>query len=294
MRLIRTRLNMSTAYHAETDGQTERMNRTMEEVLRHYVDEQQTNWDELLPLVEFAMNSAVNRSTGFSPFYLNYGREPLTPAAMLHGLDGKTSGAHSNARAEELVQRIADALKAAKEKLAKAQESMCHYANKSRKHLEFKRGDQVRLATKNLKRMEAGVKKLDYPWDGPYLVTEKVGAVSYRLALPQNKKVTDVFHVSLLEPWHTSSAFGDRDAPEQSPYMPKDGRDWYNVDRFLKTRKRGKKLEYLVRWEGYNTKYDTWEPEAALRRDLGAQTFKSLQKDLAGRTKKQPAAQQRK
>ena len=50
MRLIRTRLNMSTAYHAETDGQTERMDRTVEEVLRHYVDEQQTNWDELLPL----------------------------------------------------------------------------------------------------------------------------------------------------------------------------------------------------------------------------------------------------
>ena len=65
MQLMRTRLNTSTAYHPQTDGQAERMNRLVGEVLRHFVCADQTDWDELLPMVEFAINSSPNRSTGF-------------------------------------------------------------------------------------------------------------------------------------------------------------------------------------------------------------------------------------
>ena len=83
MQLMRTRLNTSTAYHPQTDGQAERMNRLAGEVLRHFVCADQTDWDELLPMVEFAINSSPNRSTGFTPFYLNYGREPMVPADLL-------------------------------------------------------------------------------------------------------------------------------------------------------------------------------------------------------------------
>jgi len=106
--------------------------------------------------------------------------------------------------------------------------------------------------------------------------------------------VTDVFHVSLLEPWRESSAFGDRDAPARSPYMSKDSREWFDVDCFLKSRTRRKKQEYLVRWDGFDTKYDTWEPATALQRDLGAKTFKSLVADLTARLKQQAATKRRK
>ena len=94
MQLMRTRLNTSTAYHPQTDGQAERMNRLVGEVLRHFVCADQTDWDELLPMVEFAINSSPNRSTGFTPFYLNYGRPPCLgsarPTWMQYGV-GRTA-----------------------------------------------------------------------------------------------------------------------------------------------------------------------------------------------------------
>mgnify|MGYP006153883405 CR=1 FL=1 len=70
---------LSTAYHPQSDGQVERMNRIVQEVLRHYVSPRADNWDRLLPLVEFAINSAKQESTGFSPFQLNYDWNPSSP-----------------------------------------------------------------------------------------------------------------------------------------------------------------------------------------------------------------------
>jgi len=67
---------MSTAFHPETDGHTERMNRTLQEYLRHYVNYQCDNWEALLVWAEFAINNAVQESTKFTPFYLNYGKHP--------------------------------------------------------------------------------------------------------------------------------------------------------------------------------------------------------------------------
>lgn len=79
MKLLGTTLKMSSAYHPETDGQTERANRTMEEMLRAFVHPRQDDWDEYLPLVEFAYNNSVNATTKFTPFFMNYGRHPSTP-----------------------------------------------------------------------------------------------------------------------------------------------------------------------------------------------------------------------
>jgi hypothetical protein len=70
----------STAFHLQTDGQTERTNRTLEEMLRPYVSPSQDGWDLKLPCAEFAVNNATTAATGFSPFYLNYGRHPRGPA----------------------------------------------------------------------------------------------------------------------------------------------------------------------------------------------------------------------
>jgi hypothetical protein len=71
---------MSTAFHPQPDGQTERTNRILEEMLRHYVSPSQDDWDLKLPCAEFAVNNATKAATGFSPFYLNYGRHPRGPA----------------------------------------------------------------------------------------------------------------------------------------------------------------------------------------------------------------------
>jgi hypothetical protein len=72
--ILQTKLDMSTSYHPESDGQTERANRTLEDMLRAYVSSSQDDWDELLPLMEMAYNASIQASTGFSPYYLNTGR----------------------------------------------------------------------------------------------------------------------------------------------------------------------------------------------------------------------------
>ncbi|GAB4820780.1 hypothetical protein N2152v2_007826 [Parachlorella kessleri] len=77
-----TSLSRSTAYHPQTDGQTERANRTLEEMLRAYVDTETRNWDDHLAAAEFAINNAPHASSGQSPFYLNFGQHPLLPATM--------------------------------------------------------------------------------------------------------------------------------------------------------------------------------------------------------------------
>ena len=70
-----------------TDGQTERMNRILEDTLRHYVGPQQGRWDEHLPLVEFSINNAKQGSSKETPFYLNYGRHPVTPTTLVLSSD---------------------------------------------------------------------------------------------------------------------------------------------------------------------------------------------------------------
>jgi hypothetical protein len=78
-KLCGTQLKMSTAYHPQTDGQTERSNRTLEDILRHYVSAEQDDWDEHLTAAEIAVNSSVQAATGFSPYYLNFGDHPVFP-----------------------------------------------------------------------------------------------------------------------------------------------------------------------------------------------------------------------
>src|SRR5262249_36640008 len=80
MSLLSTRVATSTAFHPQTDGQTERVNRTIEQMLRFWVDYKQTNWDLLLPLVEFAINNNKHSATQHTPFFLNFGQHPRTPS----------------------------------------------------------------------------------------------------------------------------------------------------------------------------------------------------------------------
>jgi hypothetical protein len=82
-KLLGTRLALSTSHHPETDGQTERANRTLEDMLRPFVSIHHNDWDEYLTAAEFAYNDSLQASTGHTPFFLNTGQHPLTPASLL-------------------------------------------------------------------------------------------------------------------------------------------------------------------------------------------------------------------
>ena len=125
--MLDVKLALSTAYHPQTDGQTEVMNKTLKTMLRAFIDNKQSNWDQLLPSLEFAYNNAVNASTGYSPFFLNSGQHPRLPIALL---DTPTSSVPA---VDHFLTEQATTLTLAQDALQRAQDHQEAQANKRRR-----------------------------------------------------------------------------------------------------------------------------------------------------------------
>jgi len=255
---------LSTAFHPQTDGQTERANRVLEDMLRHYVNPACDDWDEFLSAAEFAVNSSVNVSTKFAPFYLAYGEIPPSPLVLDLGRKGPTKG-------HEVAAKVADALKKAKSNLAEAQSRAKRYADLHRREVEFKVGDLVLLSTKNLKLRVRKDTKLLPKFVGPCRVLQRIGNVAYRLELPRQWRVHDVFHVSLLRKYVSRGNQGFVAAP---PVEWLSDEPLYEVEAILDHHvpaPRGRaparkpaETKYLVKWAGYDHLHNSWEKESNL------------------------------
>lgn len=195
--MLGTELKFSTAYHPQSDGQSERTNRTLEEYLRHFVSPRQDDWDEYLDLAEFAINDSVNPSTGYTPFFMAYGQNPHT------ALDLTTEAMVP--RAQDFAQEIADTVAHAKIKLEEAHMRQAEQANKHRRKVTFQVGDKVRLSTTNLQLPSTMSKKLVAKYIGPFTVEKVVSPVAYKLKLPKSLRIHPVFHVT-----HAFSSPGTR------------------------------------------------------------------------------------
>jgi hypothetical protein len=266
--LTGTQLKMSTAYHPQTDGLTERANRTVEEMLRHYCNDHADDWDEYLPAVEFAYNSSKNPSTGHSPFYMNYGYEPSTPLAMLRVAVNPlpTPGAAN------YLSRLKAITEEARRNLEKAQEKMARYADAHKREHAFKVGDKVWLSTANLR--TPSTTKLKGPYCGPFIITEAVSKNAMRLKLPETMKVHPVRNVSELKEYAEDASIpGHVPPPKPLPVVNSDGTVSYIVERLTHRRQRmtGRPArpvyDYRVKWQGYPDSESTWLTENSLRRD---------------------------
>jgi hypothetical protein len=270
--LVGTRQSMSTAFHPQSDGQTERVNRVLEEFLRSYVGPTQDDWDELLPLAEYAINNSVHTSTKFTPFFLNSGQHPLNPLTMYRQVGDRRSRLAGRAAISELpavmafVKNIHEAIHKAKVNLKAARDRQKTYADQNRRELTFTIGDQVLLRTKNLKLKTTGSRKLLPKWIGPFPVIGKVGQVAYKLELPDVMLCHPVFHVSNLQPYRSNGSV-------QPPPMPieVEGDLEYEVEQILLHRdsKMGSrsKREYLVKWLGFGPEHNSWEPASGMHCD---------------------------
>ncbi|CAA0826951.1 Unknown protein [Striga hermonthica] len=185
--LMGTELKFSTAYHPQTDGQTERMNQLLEEYLRHYVTASQDNWVELLDMAQFCYNLHKSSATGMSPFELVYGQQPQLPHDVaVQRTGGKCPAAYRYARAQH------ELLIEARDSLAKAQRRMKKYADRGRRDVQFAVGDLVllKVSPKVWKRISAKAvhRGLIPKYEGPFEIVSKVGNVAYRLKLPDRLK----------------------------------------------------------------------------------------------------------
>jgi len=260
---VGTELKFSTAYHPQTDGQSERANRTLEQCLRMYVGPRQDDWDELLDVVEFAINDSNNPSTGYSPFYLMYGMNPCVAVDLACGVMVPA--------AQRFSSEMADAIEHAKAKLEEAQAYQAVHANKRRRDVVFHVGDKVKLSTANLRLPSTMSKKLCARWLGPFKVVRVVNPVAYKLKLPASLKIHPVFHVSLLAPWRVDDEHPEHvDKQCRPPPVEVEGSQRV-VEQLLDKRVTMRKaqggnfipfVEYLVRFQGCGPEEDQWRRAA--------------------------------
>jgi len=244
---IRTKL--LTAYHPQTDGQTERINQELEQYLRIFVDHRQEQWPEWLGTAEFVYNNKKHTATQISPFEANYS---LSPRMGFEGRRGKKFEA-----AEEFAERMRQVQEEVKAALGKVQEEMRKYANRKRREgVEFKIGDLVLLSTKELKWHMKGRRseKLTERFIGPYKVKSIISANVVELQLPPTVHIHPVVNVSKLQ-MYKLQVEGQR-ATKPAPVIV-EGEEEFEVEKILNKRKIRGKDKFLVCWKGYMAEADT-------------------------------------
>ena len=260
---------VTSPYHPQENGQTERANHTIKGYLAKFVNAQRNNWDDLLPFFCAAYNSSIHSTTLETPFFLMFGRDPRT--LMDSVLNRNDPGLNIPERRESLFQDLHSAWESARDLIVEGHEVSKVIYDKKRRNVEFELGDRVWV---DMRRTDSSKKaKLGLPWFGPYRIAQKCSPLTYRVEDIQGRKSELEVHVERLKP------FVDRDPPKGIP-VPK-GRDsdqalfeWlnrdldyddkiYKVKTILDERKKAgsaTKYEYLVEWVGYPDER-TWIPE---------------------------------
>ncbi|KAD4180246.1 hypothetical protein E3N88_28837 [Mikania micrantha] len=190
-----TRLDMSTAYHPQTDGQSERTIQTLEDMLRECVVDFGNSWETHLPLVEFSYNNSYHTSIKAAPFEALYGRKCRSPICWAEVGDSQLTG-------PELVHETTEKIVQIRNRMAAARDRQKSYADKRRKPLEFQVGDKVLLKVSPWKGVIRFGKrgKLNPRYIGPFEILKRIGPVAYQLNLPTELDgVHNVFHVSNLK-----------------------------------------------------------------------------------------------
>ena len=242
---------LSTAYHLQTDGQTERTNQELEQYLRMYVNHRQNNWSEWLTTAEFAFNNKVHTATKTSPFQVNYKREPRM------GFDIRKKG--KNEKAEEFVREIKERYEEARVALVKSQEEIKEQADRNRKEAkEYRVGDKVLISTKDfsMELMKRATKKLMEKFIGPYVVKKIVSENAVELELPVLLRIYPVVNVRRIVKYQ-EQVEGQKKTPP--PSIEVDGEKEYEVEEILDRQERRGKTRYLVKWKGYTVEENIWE-----------------------------------
>ncbi len=243
-----SRLAMSTSYHPQTDGLTERFHRSVEQILRCYASYEQSSWCLLLSQCEFALNATVQDSHGAIPFEVVYGCVPAMPLDLALPLQSQS--------ASDIIQHRADVRTRVHSLQDASSRRMAAQADRRRQESDFAVGQDVWLSTANLP-LRTGTRKLAARWTGPYRIAERVTREAWRLQLPASLRIHNVFYSSQLK--------AVEGLPRQrAPVLLEDESEEYEVAAVLGRRLVRGQEQFLVRWKGYSSFDDTWEPRANL------------------------------
>ena len=282
-RLLGSEVNLSTAHHPQSDGQSEREIQTLITALRSYANAMGDDWDEYLPALELACNSKVQASTGAAPFTLVYGTEARLPIDCALDDARPVSVPAATQRAE----RMKLALDHARSRAELAQAKQKRLADRHRRLLLLKEGDQVLLSTEGLQ-LRSGTHKLTSRYIGPFRVLGAVNANAVTLELPPLLgALHPTFNITRVKPYRDGRAlFPDR--PQryaQPPAIDADtnGAARYEVECVIAQRGHAAQRELLVRWKGYGAEHDEWQRRSELVRSapIVVAQFEALQQGRA-------------
>ncbi|GKE12014.1 hypothetical protein Tco_1415565 [Tanacetum coccineum] len=257
-----TQLDLSTAYHPQTNGQSERTIQTLEDMLRAYVIDFRNGWDRHIPLVKFSYNNSYHTSIKVAPFKEIYGRKCRSPICWAKVGEAQLTGPKISHETMKKIFKIWDRMQAAHDR----QKS---YADKRRRPLEFEVGDKVMLKVapwKGVIRFEKRG-KLNRRYIGPFQIIERIGLVAYRLELPQElSRVHNVFYVCNLKKYLSDDTLVIPLEEIQLDDKLYFGEEPVEImDREVKQLKRSRIPIVKVRWNARRGPEYTWEREDQFR-----------------------------
>jgi hypothetical protein len=296
-----TKFHTTAAYWPQSDGQSERTNQTVSIAIRFVITEHeqeddaddQWSWKEVLPHIQFSLNTSKNHSIGCTPYEYLMGFNPhqgfdlLFAQQTLSPEDYKTLRLHYREEAEEA--------------LAFAKITQKDYYDRRHQPIELKPGDHAALVLHKGYKMKGNLpKKVGYQRYGPLKVLEKIGKNAFRIERPPGSRIHDVVNASQLEPCHTVEEdpyHRPFPLPRQPLVTQQDGAELKAIERILKRRVNTStgQLEYLVKWERRTSSHNQWLSTTQLhtakemRQDFDAQfplTEQEVRKQRRFRTQK--------
>jgi hypothetical protein len=251
---LNSRRVLTSAFHPQTDGQTERQNQTLETYLRCFCSLEQDDWALWIAVGEYAYNDSVHSTTGTTPFRAYYGIDP-------RGADWPSMplGEGESPLGGEVATKVLSIQRECKRKILAANAYQKEYADKKRTPFNFKVGDRVLVSSRNM-RSSRPKRKLDWKYVGPGTILAQYGPSAFKVDLSELGSIHPVFHASLLEPYSPTGTIPHPDVPIVDT-LREYGDDVYEVEAIIDRRlNKDDHWEYLVKWTGYPEEENSWEP----------------------------------
>jgi transposase InsO family protein len=253
LKLLGVKSALSTAYHPQTDGTTERVNQEIEAYLSIYCASHPEEWPHALHTLEFTHNNRRHADRQNTPFELMFGEPPIAIPLSFE-----------NTKYPSIEEKMGTLLRNREEALAAHELARSRMIERRKStFVPFKKGDKVWLDSRNLKTIYH--KKMKPKREGPFLITEVLGPVTYRLQLPASWRIHNVFHAALLRRYKENEIYGENFT--EPPAELEEGEEVYEVETILNHRKRGRGYQYFIKWRGYPITDASWEPEHAFSND---------------------------